>query len=215
MRRKTEYIMLRGGRTLFHAARVARSIGLEPNLLVTIRFWETSLTSSEISPAFARIRAKFGKWVQRPSKRFAGLHAPPTFLWVLENPNNEGWHHAHWLVLVPPARQPDFSRKLARWLDSVSYVYSTEPIHVQPVTAFLGAVDYMLKGQFPFLARHHGINPEYQGWILGKRSGCSENIGPTQHERLWKAGRHPRPQRWRINKYPPRIQDTTFQQLPL
>lgn len=214
MRRQTQYIMLRGGRTLHHAVRVARSIGLEPNILVTIRFSETSLTSSEVAPAFAQIRAKFGKWVQRPSKRFAGLHVPPTFLWVLENPNDEGRYHAHWLLFVPSARQLDFSRKLARWLEKGADVYSPEPIHIEPVTALLGAVNYMLKGQFPFLARHHGIDPVYQGWIVGKRSGCSANIGPTQHERLWKAGKHPRPQRWRIDKYRPR-QESNTQQLPL
>jgi len=204
--KQTDCIMLRGGRTLFHAGRLARSLGLEPNLFVTIRFWETSVSAADTSAAFSQIRAKFGKWIQRPSKRFSGILAPPTFLWVIENPENKGCIHAHWLVFVPPARQHDFAIKLDKWLASSGHVYSSQPFHIEPVDALIGAIAYMLKGQFPSLARYYGIRPEPQGWVTGKRSGCSENIGPTQHALLCRAGKHPRPERWRVNKYQPRLQ---------
>ena len=41
---QTQYIGQRGGRTLFHGVRLARSLNIEPNLFVTINFWETSLS---------------------------------------------------------------------------------------------------------------------------------------------------------------------------
>lgn len=211
MAKQTDCIKLRGGRTLFHACRVARSLGLEPNVFVTIRFWETSVDAAETSETFSQIRAKFGKWIKRPSKRFTGCGAPPTFLWVIENPKDEGRIHAHWLVFVPPPRCDDFARKLDKWLTSVARVYSPQSIHMEPVDSLYGTVKYMLKGQFPALARYYGIEPEPQGWVTGKRSGCSENIGPTQHARLWRAGKHPRPQRWQVNKYHSRPSDAPVQ----
>jgi hypothetical protein len=203
--KQTDCIKLRGGRTIFHGVRVARTLGLEPNLFVTIKFWQTSVPEIDTSVAFSEIRAKFGKWVQRPARGFASFFAPPTFVWVIENPEDRGHLHAHWLVYVPPARQEDFTRKLNKWLASVGQVYSPEAIHIKPAPTLIGAAKYMLKGQFKSLARYYGIRHEYQGWVTGKRSGCSENIGPTQHERLWKAGKHPRPKRWRVNLFQPRL----------
>jgi hypothetical protein len=199
--KQTDCIKLRGGKSIHHAVRLSRSLGLEPNLLVTIKFWETSVSATETSAIFSQIRAKFGKWIQRPAKRFASFFAPPTFIWVIENPDDNGHLHAHWLVLVPTERQQDFVRKLDKWLASVGPVYSQQPIHIEPVKSLIGASKYMLKGQFKALARHYGIRHEYQGWVTGKRSGCSENIGPTQHARLCRAGKHPRPERWQPNKY--------------
>lgn len=203
---QTQYIGLRGGRTLHHGVRLSRSLELEPNLFVTINFWETSLSIAEMAPAFLEIRRKFVRWIQNPSRRFLGLSAPPTFLWVLENPGDEGLFNAHWAVYVPVERQADFAVKLERWLKGVaSKLYTPEPIHIKPVDALLGLGEYLLKGQFPTIARDHGITPEYQGWIPGKkRSGCSKNLGPTRHEEVWRAGRHPRPERYRQNKYQPR-----------
>jgi hypothetical protein len=205
---QTQYIGQRGGRTLFHGVRLARSLNVEPNLFVTINFWETSLTINEMSGAFLEIRRKFVRWVKNPSRRFADSSAPPTFLWVLENPEDQGFFHAHWLVYVPLARQRDFGVKLDRWLKSgTSQIFTPQPIHIEPVPALLGLGDYILKGQFPSLARYYGIEPEYQGWIPGtKRSGCSKNLGPTQHKKAWQAGKHKRPENWRPNKYQPRIQ---------
>lgn len=207
MAKSTDCIKLRGGRTLHHAVRAARSLGLTPNLFVTIKFWETSVSAAETGAAFSRIRAKFGKWIQRPSRLFAGHVAPPTFVWVLENPEDKGYLHAHWLVLVPIARQQDFAGKLEKWLANAGKVYSPLAVHMEPVQNPLSVVKYMLKGQFKALARHYGIRHEYQGWIEGKRSGCSENIGPTQHARLCRTGKHPRPERWRPNKYRSRVSD--------
>lgn len=142
----------------------------------------------------------------KPVAALLGLSAPPTFLWVLENPGDEGLFHAHWAVYVPVERQADFAVKLERWLKGVaSKLCTPEPIHIKPVDALLGLGEYLLKGQFPTIARDHGITPECQGWIPGKkRSGCSKNLGPTRHEEVWRAGRHPRPERYRQNKHQPR-----------
>lgn len=205
---QTQYIQRRGGRTLYHGVRLARSLGLEPNLFVTINFWETSLTISEMGPAFLEIRRKFVRWIKNPSRKFASLASAPTFLWVLENPENRGDFHAHWLIYVPHARQHDFARKLDRWLKSVAPKnFTPEPVNIEPVKALLGLGKYMLKGQFPSLARYYEIEPKYQGWIPGtKRSGCSKNLGPTEHKKAWQAGKHKRPENWRLGKYPPRIQ---------
>jgi len=93
---QTQYIGQRGGRTLFHGVRLARSLNIEPNLFVTINFWETSLTIYEMAPAFLEMRRKYARWSQNPSQPFAGHSVPPTFLWVLENPEDQGFFHAHW-----------------------------------------------------------------------------------------------------------------------
>jgi hypothetical protein len=195
---QTQYIKRKGGRTLFHGARVARTLKIEPNLFVTLKFWETSLTIFEMADAFARIREKFGHWVQRPPQRHSAFDAPPTFLWVLENPPDRDQFHAHWLVYVPPERQADFTEMLDKWMRSAAAkIYNPTPFHVEPVSALLGITAYMLKGQFPTVASDHGVTPDYQGWIPGrKRSGSSKNLGPTEHERLWKAGKHPRPRQY-------------------
>jgi hypothetical protein len=125
---------------------------------------------------------------------------------VLENPEDRGFFHAHWLIFVPLERHDDFAAKVVGWLKSEApKIYSPQPIHIKPVPALFGAAEYMLKGQFPSIARHYGITPEYQGWIPGKkRSGCSKNLGPTHHEETWRAGKHQRPEHWRVNKYPSR-----------
>ncbi|WP_263377241.1 hypothetical protein [Granulicella aggregans] len=203
---QTQYIQRRGGRTLYHGVRLARSLDVEPNLLVTINFWETSLTIFEMGPAFLEMRRKFVRWIKNPSRKFAAFAAVPTFLWVLENPEDRGHFHAHWLVHVPPAREQDFTRKLDGWLKSVAAKnYTPQPIHIEEVPALLGAGKYLLKGQFPSIARYYGIDPEPQGWIPGtKRSGTSKNLGPTEHEKAWRSGRHKRPENWRQGKYPPR-----------
>ena len=203
---QTQYIGQRGGRTLFHGVRLARSLNIEPNLFVTINFWETSLSIYEMAPAFLEMRRKFARWIQNPSQRFAGYSVSPTFLWVLENPQDRGFFHAHWLVFIPPARHLDFAAKLRRWLKSeAEQIYTPEPVHIEPVSALIGAAEYMLKGQIPSIARYYGIEPEYQGWIPGKkRSGCSKNLGPTEHKKTWQAGKHKRPENWRPNKYQPR-----------
>lgn len=205
---QTQYIGRRGGRTLHHGVRLARSLGIEPNLFVTLNFWETSLTIHEMAPAFLDMRRKFVRWIQNPSRYFAGFCAPPTFLWVLENPEDRGFFHAHWLVFVPPERHRDFAVKLERWLRNVAPIaYSPQQIHIEPISALIGVTEYMLKGQIPPVARYYGITPEYQGWIPGtKRSGCSKNLGPTHHEKTWKAGKHKRPENWRPEKYQPRTQ---------
>ena len=207
-RPQTQYIGRRGGRTLYHGIRLARSLQVEPNLFVTIKFWETSLAIDEMSAAFLEIRRKFVRWIQNPARRFAESAACPTFVWVLENPNNEGHFHAHWLVYVPEPRQNDFVVKLDGWLRSVAaQIVTPEPIHIEPVEALLGLSSYLLKGQFPAIARYHGIDPKYQGWIPGrKRSGCSKNLGPSQHKAMWQAGKHKRPETWNPNKYQSRTQ---------
>jgi hypothetical protein len=161
-----------------------------------------------MGPAFLEIRRKFVRWVKNPSRNFAGFAAVPTFLWVLENPDDNGHFHAHWLVYVPHARQQDFTQKLDRWLKSVAPKrFTPEPIHIEPVTALLGLGMYMLKGQFPPIAEYYGIDPKYQGWIPGtKRSGCSKNLGPTEHKKAWQAGKHKRPENWQQGKYASRVQ---------
>ena len=39
-----------------------------------------------------------------------------------------------------------------------------------------------------------------------KRSGCSMNLGPTEHKKAWQAGKHKRPENWQQGKYASRVQ---------
>jgi hypothetical protein len=77
-----------------------------------------------------RSEKKFGKWVQRPCREDLGHEAPPTFVWVLENPDN--CMNAHWMVHVPAAREDAFAAMLDKWLEAATGgVHSAKAIHNQ------------------------------------------------------------------------------------
>jgi hypothetical protein len=199
-RKASDLIKHLPARNLHHGIRLASSLGLDLNLFISINFSLTNCPEEKTDIAFAQIRAHFGKWITRPRKTASGPQAPPTFVWVIENP--AGCLNAHWLVHVPAARQDEFQTKLDKWLGAAAgMVYSEKAIHVQPAKTPTAVGKYMLKGMHPALARQFAIEHVYQGWVTGKRIGCSKNVGPSRLAEMRKQGKHPPARRWVPGKW--------------
>lgn len=194
-RRQSDLIREGASRNIHLGIRLAQAIGLELNLFVSFNFSLTSCDPAYADLAFAKLRASFGKWATRPPQPSIITRVPPTFVWVIENPN--GCLNAHWLVHVPIERQAEFRKNLRKWLKSaVGDVYSDKAINVKAITNADGLKAYLLKGLHPSLAKRFGINHVYQGWVHGRRAGHSRNIGPMQVKR-WRSLRvFPPAQRW-------------------
>ena len=170
-------------------------IGLDLNRFVTFNFSLTSCPPDQAALAFSKLRSSFGKWARRPGKAHRLSAVPPTFVWVLENPND--CLNAHWLVHVPADRQAEFEALLPKWFEAVvGDVFSEKAIKIKPVTNTEGLKAYLLKGLHPSLARMFGIRHEYQGWVTGRRIGHSKNIGPVQVKRWRGLGVFPPAKRW-------------------
>jgi hypothetical protein len=194
-RKQSDLIRLLPASNLHHGIRQAARLGLDLNLFVSINFSLTSCVAEETDRSFAGIRAKFGKWVQHPRKDALGHEAPPTFVWVLENPDN--CMNAHWLVHVPLARQQEFSAKLDKWLNAATGgVHSDKAIHVRSAPTPTAAEKYMLKGMHPSLAKVFRIQYENQGWVTGKRVGHSLNVGPGRRVEMRELGIYPPARKW-------------------
>ena len=194
-RKASDLIRHLPARNLHHGIRLASSLGLDLNLFISINFTLTDCPAEKTDIAFAQIRTHFGKWITRPRKTESGYQAPPTFVWVIENP--DGCLNAHWLVHVPSARQDEFQTKLDKWLGAAAgTVYSEKAVHIEPAKTPTAVGKYMLKGMHPALARQFAIDHVYQGWVTGKRIGCSKNVGPAQVVEMRKQGRYRPARRW-------------------
>lgn len=196
-RRQSDLIGRNPSRNIHLGVRLARTIGLDLNLFVTFNFSQTECDPECADKAFAKLRAAFGKWATRPAKAQTVKAIPPTFVWVIENPNE--CLNAHWLVHVPKERQAEFRRNLPKWLNAaVGEIKSSTAIKVKRVTNVLGLKNYLLKGLHPALARMFGIRHVYQGWVFGRRAGHSRNLGPVQVKKWRDLGQFPPARRWII-----------------
>lgn len=194
-RRCSDLIGLRPSRNIHLGVRLARTLGLDLNQFVTFTFSQTACPPESADLAFAKLRASFGKWARRPGKSRWVTAVPPTFVWVIENPND--CLNAHWLVHVPAERQAEFAANLPKWFEAaVGEVYSEKAIKIKPVTNADGLKAYFLKGLHPSVARMFGIQHIYQGWVTGRRIGHSKNIGPVQVKRWRDEGVFPPARRW-------------------
>lgn len=194
-RRQSDLIREGASRNIHLGVRLARAIGLELNLFVSFNFSLTSCDPKCADLAFAKLRAAFGKWATRPSQNFMTTKVPPTFVWVIENPNE--CLNAHWLVHVPVERQAEFRQNLGKWFkNAFGDVYSDRAVNVKTITNADGLKAYLLKGLHPSLAKRFGISHVYQGWVHGRRAGHSRNIGPMQVKRWRRLKVFPPAQRW-------------------
>jgi hypothetical protein len=194
-RRQSDLIGYNPSRNIHLGIRLASMIGLDLNLFVTFNIGLTACNPEFADRAFAKLRAAFGKWANRPAKAQTMTAIPPTFVWVIENPNE--CLNAHWLVHVPQKRQAEFRRNLPKWLEAaMGEVYSEKAIKVKPITSAEGLKAYLLKGLHPALARTFGIRHEYQGWVFGRRAGHSRNLGPVQVKRWRDLQVFPPAKRW-------------------
>lgn len=190
--KQSEYIGRKPASNIYHGIKLANTLQLPLNLFVSINFTLTSCPVDNVSKAFQQLRDTFAKWVTRPPALLKNHKAAPTYVWVIENPPS-AHINVHWLVHVPEKRQADFKNRLIKWLHSVTgEILDDKSINIRKVYSARGVGSYMLKGIHPGVAVFYGIRPEAQGWIHGKRSGFSRNIGPTQKRYLRECGKYPK-----------------------
>jgi hypothetical protein len=191
----SDLIGLLPSRNVHLGVRLASALKLDLNQFVTFNFTQTSCPPESADLAFAKLRASFAKWARRPGKSRWLLAVPPTFVWVIENPND--CLNGHWLVHVPAERQAEFAANLPKWFEAaVGEVYSQNAIKIKSVTNAEGLKAYFLKGLHPSAARKFGIRHIYQGWVTGRRVGHSKNIGPVQVKKWRGLGVFPPAKRW-------------------
>ena len=171
---------------LFIAAAIAFAIGMPLNRRLTVRLGEVR----KIGPFMKRS----GDWL----RFLAG--SPRAYIYVIETKRHP---HINILLHVPERHLPRFHALLRRWLVSSGFVfqeglYKSERIHFSgppdPNTelylcglererkgALIGALRYLCKGIDPKAAVQFGIiNPSFEGWVSGKRTGYAEILSPNR-----------------------------------
>lgn len=197
-RRRSHHIKRKSASSIHHAPALAEALGQPLTHFVTINFTEAGLTPDAASDAFARLRnSKFGHWARRPPRGSGFPSSRPTYAWVIETAG--GVVSVHWLLHLPRGREADFEKRLPKWVAALSrssLEQASASINIKVAYNPRGARKYMLKGIQPAYARFYGIRPVDQGAVDGKRSGVSQNLGPSIRARLKEAGVY-RPGRWR------------------
>jgi hypothetical protein len=188
--RPTHHINRKPASNLHHAVRIAEVIGLPLNYFVTLNFSCTCCQPDEVSRLFSIMRAnRFGPWVKRPGRNSGKTPCPATHAWVIEAAG--GVVSVHWLVHIPPGRVTDFTARLPGWLvDITSGPLDAGAVKVERAYAARGASKYMLKGIDPAYAAFYGVQHVPQGVTYGRRSGYSNNLGPSVKRRLKAAGKY-------------------------
>jgi hypothetical protein len=193
--RRTHYINRRPASHIRHAVAMAPIIGCPLNTFVSINFFHTTCPPELVSVLVQRVIARFRKWATRPPAAQKALKVSATHIWVIENPP-QSHINAHWLLHVPAGRTKQFERQVSQWLEAEGYaINNSAAIKIQTVDNPYRVSTYMLKGIDPAYATFFRAYAENQGMVIGKRSGYSQNLGPTQKKRLVDAGKYRKPYR--------------------
>ena len=171
---------------LLAAARHASVIGLPFTRLITIH-WQAS------GVPLASMAAATGRFTGLLTKALAHRRSKTAWLWVHENGDGKGGH-CHLLAHIRASDVPAVKRLQRRWLRSITgRQYRRRVIKGDPIGRRLGleatnpallaenvitTLGYLLKGiavDAPQAAALAKLQPG--GRIIGKRCGCSQNIG--------------------------------------
>ena len=184
--RTSHVIGQRPAANLLNAINLAERLGLPLTQFITINFSRTHYTADTVSAAFRSILKPFGRWMRTPKRRAGFSAVQPAYVWVVEN--HGGCLHVHWLVHVPEKRLAVLAAKLPAWVSRETGGLTSGAIHFEDVDRPHGAGKYICKGIDPRFAPLYRIDFEYQGPVVGKRSGFTENLGPTARKRHVEAG---------------------------
>jgi hypothetical protein len=166
---------------LIDALSFASSIGHLPNVSIDIN-WEMFAGFTDDQTRLARCQQRLSKWCLRRG-------FPLAWIWVREI-GKRGGRNTHILMHVPPWLMEDdaFRTSFEAELEA-SLRPEGEPTHekaflVKPADRPLGKLRYMLKGLSRPDAKRLGIpRTRFEGEIIGKRVGCTENIGAAARKR--------------------------------
>ena len=168
-RRTNEFISERQATNLFAAFQFAEAIGCPPNTSVDIS-WIFFSRSADDRTRFAKCQERLSKWANRRG-------FPLTMIWTREVGKNGGIH-IHILLHLPPVLIQDgtFKHALFRSLEPEGGPIDDKAILIQRSYFPLGKLLYNFKGVDPRHASDFGVRPAYQGFLSGKRAGCTENL---------------------------------------
>jgi hypothetical protein len=110
-------------------------------------------------------------------------------VWVREiSKRGEGCPNTHILVHVPPGREADFDAAFLRALEPEGGVNDERAIKFQRAGGPMGKLRYMFEGLVPKDGKAVGIRPKFQGEIVGKRCGMTQNLNRGARRR-WQTRR--------------------------
>ena len=186
----------KAAQTLYYAELQARRIGFPITLSITINFSLLGVRPDQATKMFGHIRnRRFAPWARRPSARHGTWSCPPTYSYGFENSrggvaftNPDGEHnvHVHWAAHVPEPRQQDFRDRLHDWVTEIasSQDWPENALKVKLIEVPGLVAVYPVKGASRLIAEFYGKEHEPQGFIFGRRTGTTLNIGPAKRRAL-------------------------------
>ena len=195
MTQRSHQIGQKAAQTLYYAEMQAQRIGYPLTLSVTINFSLLGVLPNQATKRFGFIRnQRFAPWVRRPSNQHTTWSCPPTYSYGFENsrkgmpfdtPDGEHNVHVHWAVHVPAPRHRDFENRLHDWLTEIAGTvnWPENALKVNIIETPGLVASYPVKGASRAVAQLYGVKPEDiqpQGFIFGRRTGTTLNIGPAQ-----------------------------------
>lgn len=187
--RKSTVIKKKAASNLHHAFWVSIAAGPPLTHVVTINVTNTGLPYTKSSAAFTKLRSrKCAPWL-RAEQQIRNMHpTPPTYTWSIEAPQRENSTkpqacdiHIHWALYIPPGLIRQFAKNLKLWIAQLFKGISNHRhvVRRKVLTSSIGTKRYMSKGMSRSVAKRANILSSPQGTITGRRSGFSENLGPT------------------------------------
>jgi hypothetical protein len=202
--RSTDVISARAIDAILHAANAAIHRGCRLDQFLTVHCSRGGISSREVHAFITAFTKSVGDWL-----RLRG--APLAWIWVLENPPMHGLNW-HFVLHVPEQHIEAFKRVYRKKLRlagadlrraKVALLkpvdHRDDPYNSKYSPSLNGLLRYLLKGGDPEMCRKLWIRHEDQGFIIGKRSGFSEFLGP-------KARANAKPSRWHYYRHGQRIE---------
>lgn len=172
-----------------HAVWVSIAAGPPLSHGVTINVTNTGLAPAKTSSAFSKLRSRrFAPWLREEQKARKMHPSPPTYAWAIEAPSRRNFAgtkssdvHIHWMLYIPPGLIRPFFKKLNVWIDELfnGILNRRYAVRRKLITNPIGEKRYMSKGMSSSVAKRAGVRVSPQGTVTGRRSGYSENLGPT------------------------------------
>jgi len=181
--RKSMYLTEGQGFKFVATALEAFNSGRPLNYLITIQFKIAGLGPLEAQSARSHYLKLCGDWLQRVAK------TELVYIYMFEN-ERRGGLHVHILLHVPLAKRRQFRDRQPSWLKASGIPYDDQKVlDCRPIRGstdvypwrylhnLRNIIGYLLKGAHPEVCAKLGINSEYQGIVVGKRTGYSQSRG--------------------------------------
>jgi hypothetical protein len=186
--RSSEHLHRQQVHNLAFAADFACYTNLHLTRATTINFRVVGIADRDAHQFISAYTKYFGDWLSTQGTSRA-------YLWTLEN---VGGLHVHMFSHVPANLKKNFKDLERSWLVACGGKFRTKGMrrkqfpepginfadgHSGYMPAFCWWMRYLLKGVDPKCSEETGIVAKPQGLVFGKRSGCSESLGPKARAR--------------------------------